>query len=662
MSTVFAERPQFFEGQYLGASDLQALLDYLSELQQRHQLSSHSWGIAAGIDLIYQTSPLGHLEAYLTPGVASDGYGRTLVVNQAFPLDPSLFTSQPTGLVKVWLRYDELAGQGVRQGFEVCGTSDAYARVSESFLVEVGERVTIDRRQSGVNVDQTFYPDAREALGDALPGQPIAPDGAVAAQLFPGPDDLSLWLVPVGLVHWQGGKLMALSATERKLSRLFRRYSGWVGESLSGSGGLLRLGRRFLPREAGKSVEAICQAVQPTELDMIYCENDKDTPVFREPIWLDSHTRARGDLRFYGSRAEWLDREGTDYLADGTVSALRRNGRSPLNGVDLEVLLGKRAGSAGPTRLVVGAASVKGSDPCAVDFTLTAGMVIQEDGYVGIGSTSTVLDKPLTLKAATAHNGLIGFENSSGALAFQLNLGPAGEGLNLTRSDPAKSDLLIANNGTVGINTLQPFVALTVQGSLGFKAGSAPEIYLFESGTLNPDRMILTHSPAFQDWGLQYRDSNDSFVFLGDGQPRCYIGLQDGRVGIGTVSPVAPLEVRGDIRLGSSGNYFAVGAGNSLTMVAGRVASNGTLQSGSGFSSSLTSTGQYNITFSSSFAGTPVVVVSSTSDDASGVDNQVSTSSISTSGFRVSARDVGGGGVPTPQNTSFTFIAIGPRP
>src|SRR5574338_277169 len=161
MSTEFAQRPQFFEGQYLGAEDLQALITYFSELLQRHQLGSHSWGIAAGIDLIYQTSPQGAIEAYLTPGIATDGYGRVIVVAQPFPLDAGLFAGQPAGLVNVWIRYDEAAGQGVRQGFQVCNAVDAYARVVESFLVEVGERKTIDTRQSGVAVGDETFADAR---------------------------------------------------------------------------------------------------------------------------------------------------------------------------------------------------------------------------------------------------------------------------------------------------------------------------------------------------------------------------------------------------------------------------------------------------------------------------------------------------------------------
>lgn len=46
---------------------------------------------------------------------------------------------------------------------------------------------------------------------------------------------------------------------------------------------------------------------------------------------------------------------------------------------------------------------------------------------------------------------------------------------------------------------------------------NAPMIQMFPSGTSNGNRMVLAHSPAFSDWGLQYRDVGDEFHFLSAG-------------------------------------------------------------------------------------------------------------------------------------------------
>ncbi|MCX7993349.1 MAG: hypothetical protein N2651_06740 [Fimbriimonadales bacterium] len=59
-------------------------------------------------------------------------------------------------------------------------------------------------------------------------------------------------------------------------------------------------------------------------------------------------------------------------------------------------------------------------------------------------------------------------------------------------------------------------------------ANTATLLNLFQSGTNNPDRMVITHSPGFTNWGLQYRDTDDSFHFLANGITRLRIGLADG--------------------------------------------------------------------------------------------------------------------------------------
>ena len=75
-----SERPRFYEGQYLGAADLSAGLDYGRVQTARHALGAHTWGIAIGLDLVERSLPSGGVDVSIMPGVAWDGYARPVVV------------------------------------------------------------------------------------------------------------------------------------------------------------------------------------------------------------------------------------------------------------------------------------------------------------------------------------------------------------------------------------------------------------------------------------------------------------------------------------------------------------------------------------------------------------------------------------------------------
>ena len=155
----------------------------------------------------------------------------------------------------------------------------------------------------------------------------------------------------------------------------------------------------------------------------------------------------------------------------------------------------------------------------------------------------------------------------------------------------------------VGTTTLTPRVRI---GATPY-ANTATLLNIFQSGTTNPDRMVITHSPAFSNWGLQYRDSDDSFHFLNNGATVLRVGLagptalqipagagagrvltsdaagnaswadlpasasvwavsganihntNTGNVGIGTTTPTAKLDVRGGMLVDSSSGSLRIG-------------------------------------------------------------------------------------------------------
>src|SRR5262245_60938762 len=90
-------RPQFFEGQYIGADDLQTIVAYARSRHAQHLLAGHSWGIAVGLELIEQPSPDGSFAVWLQPGYAWDGYGRPILVDTPTPIDLQQLQGKPSG-------------------------------------------------------------------------------------------------------------------------------------------------------------------------------------------------------------------------------------------------------------------------------------------------------------------------------------------------------------------------------------------------------------------------------------------------------------------------------------------------------------------------------------------------------------------------------------
>src|ERR1051326_1443355 len=131
---AFDLRPRFFEGQYLSAADLSAVVDYLRASQSRHVIGAHTWGIAFGLNLVERPAPgaPNRREVILLPGFATDGFGRNLVAQQPTRLSESLFAAIPYQasldspalpggplgrLVKVWIAYTEIGGRPPAPGW-----------------------------------------------------------------------------------------------------------------------------------------------------------------------------------------------------------------------------------------------------------------------------------------------------------------------------------------------------------------------------------------------------------------------------------------------------------------------------------------------------------------------------------------------------------------
>ncbi len=102
---------------------------------------------------------------------------------------------------------------------------------------------------------------------------------------------------------------------------------------------------------------------------------------------------------------------------------------------------------------------------------------------------------------------------------------------NLTWVDAPQSQWQRSGTNLSLSNTGDDLVFTSAQTSISFPAtsGTSPSMfYMFNSGTANADRMIFSQSASFANYGLMYRDSNDSFRFLSNGNDRVVINIGGG--------------------------------------------------------------------------------------------------------------------------------------
>ena len=86
-STQFLERIQFFNGERLFASDLQALETFNREMRQLHNQSLHQAGVGSGFQVL---GNVGDRQVTVAPGYAIDSCGREIILteNQVLPIPP----------------------------------------------------------------------------------------------------------------------------------------------------------------------------------------------------------------------------------------------------------------------------------------------------------------------------------------------------------------------------------------------------------------------------------------------------------------------------------------------------------------------------------------------------------------------------------------------
>jgi len=151
-----------------------------------------------------------------------------------------------------------------------------------------------------------------------------------------------------------------------------------------------------------------------------------------------------------------------------------------------------------------------------------------------------------------------------------------------------------------------------------------------------------------------YNDSGGAgrTEIIGQGVPRLAV-LNTGNVGIRTTAPAASLDVRGDVRLGATGQYLAGGGEENLRIVRGTIGPKVNVRQGAGFSVYHGTLGIYDIAFFGAFPNAPTVTAAV--EYSSGAPLFAMAMGVYGGGVRVLVLNDAG----TPAERAIHFTAIG---
>jgi hypothetical protein len=215
------------------------------------------------------------------------------------------------------------------------------------------------------------------------------------------------------------------------------------------------------------------------------------------------------------------------------------------------------------------------------------------------------------------------------------------------------------SGGNVGIGTSAPAHPLHIK-------SNAPAVILEDTAIASNQAGYLGFWNSTTETGwMGYGNAGSPDMTLANARPSGAIVLwangerlrvnSAGNVGIGTSAPTGKLDVRGTIKVGTSGEYFVPAAdGFNLRIVRGVVSNVGTRVFGTGFAASRTGTGVYEITFDTAFVDQPSITATCQHPSLDRIAI-ISTHFASSCTIRV----VSGSG--TPVDCYFDIIAIGRR-
>ena len=355
MSKDTIERMNYFQFQQVGAEDFRLEQLYHRDARARHDLGPHSSGIVQGCEIVEtpREGDAGFVDVKVQPGMVVDGFGRRIVLLDPVAVPPELFAVfNSERLLELWIHYDELSRRDLDDArANICIGDTAFSRVVETYRFIVGT-LTVEHDPlilGGLEAKPGL------ADGTADGGAPILPaDMSLPAQYFPEPRSEGFWPVRLGSVLWGGtvGKFRpVLDPADLTTGRV---YAGFIGGSLLGEPGTMRIAPRA-PHPDG-----------PDEVAFASVEGR---------LRVDGGLTAKADIFLHGGMLSFQSTGGSDETVPLTMGRVPDASGS---GADLRVQIGEDD-AADNARFTVGT----GLDPYDTDPTAVA-LSVRADGMVDI--------------------------------------------------------------------------------------------------------------------------------------------------------------------------------------------------------------------------------------------------------------------------------------